>query len=95
MPGGISFCGVLCLIGLKDYFSGGGLKKVGFIIIIILAPEIGIAITMDQHLFARESQEGRDVNRKENVNKRGKIKEDSEIGETSKKKSGRGRTEAD
>jgi len=55
-------------------------KRVGFIILIILAPEIGVAIAMDQYLFARESQQGRDVNRKENVTKMEKVKEDSEIG---------------
>ena len=47
---------------------------------IILAPEIGVAIAMDQYLLARESQEGRDVNKKEDVNEGGKVKEDSEIG---------------
>jgi hypothetical protein len=53
---------------------------------IILAPEIGVAIAMDQHLFARESQEGRDENRKENVNEAKRAKEDSLNGDTSEGK---------
>jgi hypothetical protein len=52
-------------------------KTIGFIIMIILAPEIGVAIAMDQHLSARESQEGRDENRKKNVNEGKRIKADS------------------
>jgi hypothetical protein len=27
MQGGTSFCGIPCLIGLKDYFGGGGPKQ--------------------------------------------------------------------
>jgi len=46
---------------------------------IILAPEIGVAIAMDQHLFARESQQRRDVNRKEDVTEMEEVKEDSEM----------------
>ncbi|KAH8587223.1 hypothetical protein B0O99DRAFT_694672 [Bisporella sp. PMI_857] len=61
-------------------------KTIGFIITIILAPEIGVAIAMDQHLFARESQEGRDENRKENVNEGERVKEDSLNGGTSEGK---------
>jgi len=53
---------------------------------IILAPEIGVAIAMDQHLFARESQEGRDENRDENVNEGERVKEDSLNGGTSEGK---------
>jgi hypothetical protein len=61
-------------------------KTLGFIIMIILAPEIGVAIAMDQHLFARESQEGRDENREENANEGERVKEDSLNGGTSEGK---------
>jgi hypothetical protein len=44
---------------------------------LILAPEIGVAIAMDQHLSARESQEGRGENRKENLEEGERIKEDN------------------
>lgn len=53
---------------------------------IILAPEIGVAVAMDQHLFARESQNGRDGNRKENVNEIKRVKDDSLSGGTSEGK---------
>jgi hypothetical protein len=54
-------------------------KRVGFIIMIILAPEIGVAIAMDQYLFARESQEGKAVIKEVDVDEWEKVKEDNEM----------------
>jgi hypothetical protein len=54
------------------------IKRVGFIIMIILSPEIGVAIAMGQHLFARESQEGRDLDGKEIANEEETVGGDGE-----------------